>query len=337
MTYRDIYMDVARRCDKAIDNPDPVTEGRLNNFINDRYRELLRIPGVMDLRDDVFEAVTSGYAITSTANENRLTLPPTISAVTSLVDNTNRLVLAQKPLAWIRQRDPSQPGQSSGTPRFYAILNMSGVIDVPSAATANALEIRSTSGSDIGGVVSLEYADERGAFRVVTATLNGAAQVLIPVQVSTVFRLTVDTPQVGAINLNDVAAVKTLASIPPNTLIAATSKLETSRGWVLWLWPTPAGAYSYTVDGTRQRTALVGPTDEPLLPEDFHTLLVWGACADELLKMDDTRVSAYEKKWSDDVKALRAYLHQARGQRLVRDRSRRTGWSPLGSQYPPWQ
>lgn len=338
MTFLDIYQDVAHRCDKNPTSPDVETRTRINTFINDRYRQLLRMPGVLDLRDDVFTAVTSGFSIVSTANENRLVLPTAISAVTNLFDSTNRIKLQQRTLTWIRERDPSQPGTASGTPLYYAILNMSGVVDLPSSAASSQLEIRSTSAADVGSPVTIEYVDPAGGLRVIQVAVNGTNQVLIPASIASVLKVAVESPQAGQINLNDFTAAKTLAFIPANSLVMQTSNLETSRGWVLWLWPTPAGAYAYTVDGSRPRTTLVEDLDEPMIPEDFHTLLVWGACEDEMLKMDDDRAGSYADRWRADVAALRGFLHQARGERLVPYAyGRRVGWTPLGSNFPPWQ
>ena len=233
MTFLEIFQDVARRTDKNAAAPDPETKLRLQTFINDRYRELMRLPGVMNMRDETFNVGTN-YTFQSVLGQNTVQLPATIIAVTNLIDSTHRIDLVQRTMAWLREHDPSQPGTSTGTPTSYVLA--------PYAA----------------------------------------------------------------------------------------------GGWTLVLWPTPAGVYRYTVDGTKARTALVADGDVPALPEDFHTLLVWGGCEDELIHMDDNRSQAFAERWRKDVAALKGFLHHIRGERLIPN-SRSAGWSPLGGNYPPWQ
>jgi hypothetical protein len=329
MTYLDIFQDVARRTDKNPVNPDAATLTRINTFINDRYRQLMRLPGMIDLRDESF-------TFSTVANRARYAIPVAATAIVSIVDTSNRNILQQRPLSWIRRRDPSVPAQTTGTPWVYAILNDAGVGQQPSVITANALELLSTSASDTG-VVEVEYQDADGGFRVLPVTLTGTTPVTVSATCVQVFRITNQNTQVGTIILRQIVSGAQIVVLPPVSLGTQTNNLHASRNWVLHLWPTPAGVYTYTVDGSRPRAALVEPMDEPAIPEDFHTLLVWGACEDEFLKMDDTRRSDYGQRWETDVRALRAFLHQSRGQRYVRDRNRKAGWSPMGSMYPPWQ
>lgn len=339
MTLLDIFQDVARRCDKNVVSPDPETQARLRTFVNDRYRELLRLPGVLELRDDVF-ATADGYTFQSQPGENRVVLPDTVRAITTIINTTNRAELHKATLAWIRAHDPAHPGTASGTPTHYAVVNRDGVRDQPQGTPLPpALTIASSDLGDVGGVVTTEYQDQHGAFRALRHTLNGTTPVLLQGVLATlVFRIAVDGPQRGAIRLAEQATGTVLCTIPPNALEAQTTAPHTSRGWVLWLWPTPAGVYTFTVDGSKPRVALVDWMDEPALPEEFHTLLVWGACEDELLHMDDSRTAQYAERWKKDVASLRGYLHQARGQRLVPTGGRqRAGWTPMGGNFPPWQ
>lgn len=329
MTLQDIFQDVAHRCDKNVANPDQNTLARIHVSINDRYRELMRIPGVIQLRDESF-------SFTSIASTARYALPMAATAIVSIVDTAHRLTLTQKPLAWIRQQDASVPAQSTGTPWCYAVLNAAGVTKQPTVVSANALEVVSGSASDTG-TIDIEFQDGTGGFRVVSTTLNGTTPVTVAATCVQVFRMTYQQVPVGAITLRQISDVATIAVLAPTALSSQTNNLHATRAWVLHLWPTPAGAYAYTVDGSRPRAALVAPMDEPAMPEDFHTLLVWGACADELLKMDDQRRGDYEQLWERDVRALRAYLHQSRGQRYIRSIGRQGGWTPMGSQYPSWQ
>lgn len=66
------------------------------------------------------------------------------------------------------------------------------------------------------------------------------------------------------------------------------------------LWPTPAGVVTYTVDGDAVMSDLSNDADVPLLPVDFHDLLLLGALADEYQHLSDERyplaMSEYRKR-----------------------------------------
>lgn len=329
MTLREIYENVAHRCDKNPDTPDPLTYRRILLSINDRYREIMRTPGIAGLRDESF-------SFTTTANRARYPIPFAASSIVSITDTTHRVLLTQRPQAWIRQRDPAVPPSATGTPYVYAVLNYSGVAQQPTVTTPSALEILSASASDTADV-EVEYQDADGAFRVALVTLNGTTPVTVAVTAAQVFRLTYLGIAQATITLRQISDGAIIAQLPGSTLVSPTSNLHGSRGWVLQLWPTPAGAYPYTVDGSRQREALVELVDEPAFPEDYHTLLVWGACLDELVHMDDDRAEQYEQWWQRDLRAFRASVHQIRGQRMIPDSGTRVDWTPMGSNYPAWQ
>jgi hypothetical protein len=333
MTFLDIFQDVARRCDKNPTAPDPETQARLRMFINDRYREVMRLPGVIDLRDEVLVPGPMKITAGTTAGQNRLVLPDTVRAITNVVDSTHRVKLTRVSMSWIRERDPSEPGTSMGTPTHYAILNHNAVKEQPASIH---LEVSSDSFLD-DGVVSIEYQDHYGAFRVEKATLTGVSPMPVPGAAATmVFRMSVDRPPDGQIKLVAVQTNQTLLTIQPNSMSSQTNNPHTSSGWTLWLWPTPSGVFNITVDGTMPRAAMVDWMDEPMLPEDFHTVLVWGACEDEMLHMDDNRAGAFADRWRKDISALKGFLHQVRGERLIPRGSRPAGWSPFGGNYPTW-
>lgn len=330
MTFRDIFQDVARRCDKNADDPDPKTKARLNQFINDSYREIMRTPGVVQIRDEAF-------TFTTETGKARYTLPVSARGIVSIVDTTHRVRLTAQTMAWIRQRDPSVPAQVQGTPWVYAILNTAGIDRQPAITTASALEFVSASASDTGQI-EIEYQDADGGFRVLILTLTGQTPVTVAATVAQVFRITYLQSANGAITLRQISDALTIAVLPATSLASQTGNLHASRAYVLHLWPTPGGAYTYTVDGPRPRAMLMDDLDEPAFDEEFHTLLVWGACYAELLHMDDDRRVEFQQLWKTDLKAFRSWLHQSRGQRVIPDGSRRgVGWTPMGSNYPGWQ
>jgi hypothetical protein len=98
------------------------------------------------------------------------------------------------------------------------------------------------------------------------------------------------------------------------------------------LWPTPSEALTYTVDYTAAFTDLASSGDVPPLPQDFHRLIVYGACMDECLKGDDGRYTVYRDEWKRGVDNLKYWLHARPSYRPGSD-GRHRG-SNLGSQFP---
>jgi hypothetical protein len=85
---------------------------------------------------------------------------------------------------------------------------------------------------------------------------------------------------VGAVTLHEDASGGTeLARIPIGQTF--------SRYQGIQLWPTPSAAVTYYVDYMRNIPDMSVANDEPLLPEDFHWLLVEGALIKEWTKKDD--------------------------------------------------
>jgi hypothetical protein len=77
------------------------------------------------------------------------------------------------------------------------------------------------------------------------------------------------------------------ASDPAGTLATIPIGQQFARYMAIQLWPTPGSVITYHVDYTRVIPDMVNAADEPLLPEDFHDLLVEGALVKEWTKKDD--------------------------------------------------
>lgn len=315
MTYLEIQQGCFQRLNKS-PAPDPVTASRIQTFINDRYRQLLREGGI-EVRDETLTIVTE-------ANRARYALPTVITEIYNVFDSTNRIPLKPISLAEIRRRDPSVPGQIVGTSWRYAILNEAGIGQQPTVITPNALEIVSTSPADTQ-VATIEYRGANG-FQIVTATLNGTNTVPVVATVRELFRLSLSALPVGTILVREIVSGAILTAI-------AGSLTSTLHAWVMHFWPTPAGPYSMVIDFARPRRPLVNPGDEPAIPEEFHTLLVYGACMEEAVKMDDSRARTYEQQYREGVLRFRAFLHQSRGARWI-PKDRQRAWNDLGSWYP---
>lgn len=78
---------------------------------------------------------------------------------------------------------------------------------------------------------------------------------------------------------------------------------------VLRLWPNPSAIRTISIDGIVRGTELSADGDIPVLPEDFHDLLVFGAMADEYDHFDKADFAArQEAKFEKRMSELRYYL-----------------------------
>lgn len=74
------------------------------------------------------------------------------------------------------------------------------------------------------------------------------------------------------------------------------------------LWPTPQGAYTYTLDYTAQLADMTEDSEEPLLPLDFHEVLSLGAQYHEWKRADDDRKDEVRADLEDGLKALNRWV-----------------------------
>lgn len=85
----------------------------------------------------------------------------------------------------------------------------------------------------------------------------------------------------------------------------------------LQLQPIPDDVYTLQIDGIAPGVTLENDNDVPVLPEDFHDLLVFGALADELDHLERPGSGKAEAKYEQRLRELRywlaksAYLHRA--------------------------
>ncbi len=66
---------------------------------------------------------------------------------------------------------------------------------------------------------------------------------------------------------------------------------DTSRRWQAYLWPTPDAVVTYTCDVTSTVTDLSLDADIPMIPDDFHDILVLAGLVEEYRKTDDPRAA----------------------------------------------
>lgn len=308
MTRSELLTKLARRTNK---NPtlDTATQNRLLDFLNERHRRLLSLPGLQRLRD-----VT--VPLTTVASQADYALVAGVK-VSRIVDQTNDRVLRDLSLEAYRQADPDP---STGTPTHVVWRGRQAVAKQPAAACA--LFVDSTAAGDTG-TCYLEGITTGGYPRSTSVVMTGVTAVNVAAAVSDWIRVDkwyLSTAAVGTVTLHETAS--------GGTEIGRIGIGQTDTDYVgLSLWPTPSAVITYLCDAQRTVTDLAQTTDEPLLPEDFHDTLLLGALADEYEHMDDPRwqqaILQYEKR----VEQLKYWLWESA-----------TGAGPLtGATQPPSQ
>lgn len=265
---------------------------RLRRRLNDWHRRLLSRPGMVRYFRETFATT-----FTTTADTHTYGLPPAVGRISSLTEATNEVRLAQRSLDWLRAMDPGN--SSVGTPEAYIPLGTAPVQTQPSDAST--LYVVSSSASDTDVTATLRYLDSAGVVQTDTETLTGTTAVALGSDVVEVFGFSLaPTPQ-GTVTLTeDAAGGTTLARVPANE--------STRRYLQVRLWPTPSAALTYAVDAVRENVDLVEEYDEPLLPRDFHYLLVLGATADEMRMRDDSRYEALRLDMEQGQRDLMAWV-----------------------------
>lgn len=318
MTFDELCQDTYRRLNKNTSSPDTATATRIKAFLNQRHRELLAQPDCQQLRDEVLTLTT----VTGTA---RYALPQAVARLNRMWDTTNQRVLTEQSLAWYRDV-ATDPSTQSGNPEAFVFLGQTRVAQQP--ADASQLWVKSTSASDTQ-TIYIEGTITGGYRQTVNTTLTGttAKQIGSLATWVTVDNVYLSTAAVGTVTLMEDSGTGTeLARIA----LGATMP----RYWTVYLWPTPSSALTLTMDITREVSDMAQATDEPILPPDFHRLLVYGACADECLKLDDPRYGTFKSEWAQGLADLKYWLHARPSYQPGSERSLRGNnlgaWFPAG-------
>lgn len=101
------------------------------------------------------------------------------------------------------------------------------------------------------------------------------------------------------------------------------------------LWPTPQGVTNYIVDAQGTAADLAAATDVPLLPYEYHWLLVEAACYEEWMRKADTRSGSARQDLETGFKEMRHWLANPRDYMPTNAPSAQSS-SRLGGMYPSW-
>jgi hypothetical protein len=238
------------------------------DYLNEAHKSVLRMPGMDSLRYG-----TMSFA--SVASQQAYALPTHgIARINRIWETTNDIKLQYRTLEWLRSADPDPV---TGTPCVWIPTGFAEVHTQPSAATS--VYVDSTSASDtntayVEGIVTGGYS--RSASVVMMGTQA--------VQIGTA----TDFIAVTKFYLSAAAAGTVTLQTDGGTEFAAIAVGDTrSQYYRFLLYPTPSAVVTYTCDITRTIPEMTNDTDEPLLPDDFHDLLIDMAELKNTKKSDD--------------------------------------------------
>ena len=299
--------------------PDQAVQTRLTRYVNEVHRDLLGQRAMSRLRDATF-------TFPSVIAQSPYGLPPNIARINSMFDILNKVKLTEKPLRWLRAVDPGMA--AIGGPSYYFVNT--GYQAVANQPKTTGLWAVSSSASDTTPSVTVEAFRTGGYLDTpLDTTLTGTTRVQVGTTADyvEVIKFELSAACVGQISLFDAAAAG-------NELARIGVGKTYSRYLGVILFPQPSAVITYSVDYTRNIPELAAPTDEPLLPEDFHWLLVQGALAMEYdFQRDDTRYARAKGAYTTGLLDLRNFV-QTDGADTISLRLPRPRFSQLGPNFP---
>lgn len=272
MTFSDILADLYRRTNYST-SPALEVQARFQAFVNEALQEILSEPDLASVLSRA-EPVT----VASVASQSVYTFPAPFARIASVTERTNDRRLRNVSQDWWRMADPD-PTANTGTPEAWVSLGFVGVAKQPSDASQ--IFVDSTDAADVS-TAYLEGIRTGGYPISLSVTMTGTTAVSFSSSFTDIVQITkfyLLNPAVGTVTLHEDASGGTeLARIPIGQTF--------SRYLGFALWPTPAAAITYYLDGDRDLPRMVQPSDEPPIPLRFHQMLVDGALAREWEKKD---------------------------------------------------
>lgn len=317
MNYTQILQELYRRTGYSTTPAVEIT-ARLSSFVAITQRQILTAKGLEKLRDDTI-------TFASVANQAVYALPPAVAKIQHIQDRLNFRHLAEMSLTWLRTVDPGL--MSVGGPSdVYVPRGYQPVSVQPS--NASEIFVKSTAAGDVF-MAYLEGIRTGGYPVSLSKQMTGVTAVSLGSTFTDILEVTkfyLSQAAIGTVTLLEDSGVGTeLARIPIGQTFG--------RYLAIQLWPTPTSAITYHVDYTRVIPDFVNGTDEPLVPEDFHWLLVEGALIKEWGKKDDTRTRDARADFRTGVNDLRAWVNSNQDTTASLRRVPRA-YSQLGPSYP---
>lgn len=269
MNQRELLIRLAERRG-ANQRLNDTTKRRYRNSVNEAHRQVLRMPGMEALR-------YASLTFASVADQKLYALPTQgVARINRITEQTNDRKLEYRTPAWL---DSVAPDPTTGTPWAWIPKGYVEVHTQP--ADASAVYVVSTSASDTA-VAYVEGIRTGGYYSSTRVTMTGTTAVAVGsiTDFIAITKFYLANAAVGTVTLKEDSGSGTELS-----KIAIGDVRGQFYGFQLY--NTPSSAITYTADILRSIPDMVNDADEPLIPEDFHDLLIDMAEMKELRKQDD--------------------------------------------------
>jgi hypothetical protein len=316
MTFLQLQQNVYRKTGYA-DSPATEVSTRVKMFLNEIHRRMLALPGMDYLR-------VGQTTLTTVANVSLYGLPYDVSRIMAIRDTANDRTLTSQSFAWYAAQEPD-PSAITGDAELWVPVGYDCVQFQPSDAST--CYVVSSAAGDTTQTVYVEGI-RAGVLTTASVTLNGTTKVSLGAW-TRFHKVYLSAAATGTVAIweDDVTTGTLLATLP----IGKTN----FRYFSVALWPTPTDATALTVDYIRTVEDLVNNTDEPLLPEDFHSVLAAGARMLEYERADDSRHPVAKAEYQRGVSDLRWWVTTRADEQSMmghgRTGSRLGPWFPRGS------
>lgn len=301
-------------------SPESAVSTRLGAMLNEAHRLILREPGLKGLRD-----VVGSMTFASEASRFYYGLPQVVSEIRAITDRTNDRRLRSLSLTEVRSGDPGL--DATGTPYGYINLGLKALKRLPAST---GLWVVSSAGGDTTQTIQVNGIRATGdPTGDQTVQLNGTTRAAIGslTDYVDVMQITLTAVAAGTVDVYDAAAAGNIvASIPIGAL--------SPRYIGVQLYPTPTTAITYYVDGPSRILDLDDTVDEPMLPEEFHDLLIHGTLLLEYHKEDDPRRQAAMEHYKRGLSQLKHHLSAGPDDLPVMGRPNTVRSSRLGPWFP---
>lgn len=294
-----------------------LTKQRCIDYLNDGQRKILSAKRFARLRDAVIP-------LTSVAEQADYVVIG-MSKPLRIWDTTNQWNLSEMSEEQYRVNNVTAV---SGTPEFFVWRGLKAVAKQPSDASS--VFVKSTAAGDTTQTCYIEGVITGGYQRSVSVTLTGTTAVNVSSAVSTWIRI--DKFYLSAVGAGTITLHEDSGS---GTELAQIVIGQTSTPYQqLTLWRTPSAVISYLMDVTREITDLAQDTDVPILPSDFHDVLLSYAKREECAHLNDTRFVICDKDYTTRTNQLAYWMAESgTGRRFGLGRPPQRP-SQLGSWYP---
>jgi hypothetical protein len=247
-------------------NPDSSVQRRIRRLVNETYREVLtkKNVGVVLRRQTL--------AFSTSATSPFCVLPQAVARIFFVVDRTNNNELDEYDLSYLRYIDPGLKS-SSAVPYAYVIMNLAAPVAADPAA-ATQLFVISDNAADVASV-SVEGVTSAGQLLKANVAMTGTSSIALNTTTTwlQITKFYLSAAAVGNVSLKDSGG---------NVLGIISAGHSYARYTRLHMYPTSTAVLALTADVELRIEDMVNTGDEPIIPEDFHDVLVDGAIARDL-------------------------------------------------------